>query len=168
MTNNIISFKLCKFLHLVDLFEYIKAQTDLINQNNILSNHQINRYNLLLASEKNGGGWVTWVVGAILTFASPLLSSKQKPRWSKQAHHSFFFEASRSHGLIFFLLSFRRPLPYLFLGHCSCSPQKKVSPPPPPPPLMGCDVCHVSILQGQKWILLARIHLSKWRSDDLS
>jgi hypothetical protein len=26
----------------------------------------------------------------------------------------------------------------------------------------------VSILQGQKWILLARIHLSKWRSDDLS
>jgi hypothetical protein len=69
--------------------------------------------------------------------------------------------------LIFFLLSFRRPLAYLFLGNCSCSPQKKVSP-PPPPTLMGCDVCHVSILQGQKWILLARIHLSKWRSDDLS
>ncbi|KAL9362898.1 hypothetical protein Peur_045683 [Populus x canadensis] len=29
---------------------------------------------------------------------------------------------------------------------------------------MGCDVCRVSISQGQKWSLLARIDHSKWRS----
>jgi len=33
-----------------------------------------------------------------------------------------------------------------------------------PSTLMGCDVCRVSISQGQKWSLVARTDHSKWRS----